>query len=107
MNLIIHKRDLRKYMDGNELNDNYSDIKHLTINGLTEVGDYFLANNESLISIFLPDAKSIGDSFLNKNKILEEINLPKVEKIGSYFLYNNSKITSYFFLVLKKLKIIF
>lgn len=104
------------YFDKNELNDKYSNVTELTIEGLKKIESEFLSqnvslrkislpdvveieynfleNNEVLEEIYLPQVKSINFSFLSKNTSLKRIDLPNVQKIGSWFLNKNNQIKS-------------
>lgn len=92
MKLSITKYDMWMYFEGNELNDRYSNITELTIEGLKKTESGFLSQNTTLKKISLPDVVEVKYSFLENNEVLEDIYLPKVKTIGFSFLSENSAL---------------
>ena len=79
-----------------EIEDNFlfhnEGLTDLIMSNLEQVGNRFLASNNSLIRISLPKLVQVGDSFLYLNNSLTEINLPNLEQVRDCFLHHNNSL---------------
>ena len=74
--------------------DNHNQIVGYSNPNITEIGDDFLLDNNSLTELNLPNVREIGDCFLNNNESLTKLELPNVQQIGDDFLYYNGSLKS-------------
>ena len=65
----------------------------LSNENMTQCGDFFLKNNESLTEVNLPNLRQCGNSFLYYNKSLTEISLPNLIQCGFNFLHDNTALS--------------
>lgn len=89
--IISYKNEGLKEIEDNFLYNNEV-LDKIDIPNVQKIGDNFLYNNEKLLEINLPNVKVIGSHFLFFNEVLKHINIPKVEKIESSFLYYNEAL---------------
>ena len=73
--------------------DKYNRIIAYSNESLTQCGDGFLFNNESLTELHLPALTRCGSYFLCYNESLTELHLPALTRCGFRFLYNNKSLT--------------
>ena len=74
--------------------DNHNQIVGYSNPNITEIGDDFLLDNNSLTELNLPNVQHIGDDFLLDNNSLTKLELPNVQQIGDDFLYYNESLKS-------------
>ena len=73
----------------------YNDaLVYLNLPNLISCGNNFLYKNNSLLTLSLPSLHRCVDNFLYINKSLLEISMPKLQKCGKYFLCFNSCLSS-------------
>lgn len=61
--------------------------------GITEIGDNFLAGNSALAQLNIPNVIQVGDCFLENNNSLVQLDLTNVTQVGNWFLGENGTLT--------------
>jgi len=85
--IIGYKNNKVTVIPDNFLNFN-SELQHIEITGVKEIGNYFLPNNRVIESLTLPSVLRVGDNFMEHSN-LKEIEMPLVKTLGKYFLAYN------------------
>jgi len=91
-----HKKVIITPEDGEDIIvtlDKFNQIIGYRNNNITQIPNYFLKYNETLVDITIDNVTVVGCDFLKNNKTMRHLSLPGVLVVDSSFLQNSHLIT--------------